>query len=161
VTLLAAEILKGCGFSRAAKTQDVRLWALRENGSSASWSMENVIVSSKTRWIAAVTGCLTAIAGLPALGYLSVLTSAFLILGAALVGHFPRHGRDLMWFGAGATSLWAIPMGSYLLRFSLERGRDPRVTVAALALVLLVGWCDAVLVADAKRESRAAKAAND
>jgi hypothetical protein len=123
--------------------------------------LENVIVSNKTRWIAACTGCLTAITGLPALGCVSMLTSGFLILGAVLVGRFPRHGRELISFGAGATSLWVIPVGGFLLRFSLLGGRDPRVTGAALASILLVIWCDAVIVADAKRELCAGSAAHD
>jgi hypothetical protein len=116
--------------------------------------LENVIVSNKTRWIAALTGCLTAITGLPVLGYLSVLASTLLIVGAVLVARFQRHGRDLIWFGAGATTLWAIPAGLGIRRLSLSGGSDPRVVEAAIATVLLVVVCDIALITDGLRASR-------
>jgi hypothetical protein len=94
---------------------------------------------------------LTAITGLPVLGYLSVVTSTFLMVGAVLVGRFQRHGRDLMWFGAGATSLWAIPTGLGILRLSVSGGTDPRVVKAAIATVLLVVLCDVALITDGLR----------
>jgi hypothetical protein len=121
-------------------------------------------MSSETRWIAAITGCVTAITGLPIVSLMSVVVSGLLIAGAILAGRFPRHGRDLIWFGAGVTSLWAIPAGLGILSLSLNGGRDPRVVAAAALTVLLVVWCDAVLVTEAigmRRTLRAGRAAND
>jgi hypothetical protein len=120
-------------------------------------------VSNKTRWIAAVTGCVTAITGFPILSIWSVLVSGCLVLGAAMARRSPRHGRDLIWFGAGVVTLWTIPVGALILRASLDAGKDPRVVAAAAASVLLVVWCDAALVTDAvrmRRTLRAEKATN-
>jgi hypothetical protein len=108
-----------------------------------------MIVSTKTRWIVAATGCTTAITGIPVLSWLSAFVSGFLIVGAVLARRFPRTGRDLIWFGAGLTSLWVIPVGIGFLYVSLKGGRDPRIIAAALVSVLLVVACDTALVKEA------------
>lgn len=61
-----------------------------------------------------------------------------MIVGAAVAGRFPRHGRDLIWFGAVVLSLCALPIGVGRLLLSLRGGTDPRVTAGAAAPVLLV-----------------------
>jgi hypothetical protein len=117
---------------------------------------EIVSVSNQIRWLAGVTGCLTAVAGLPVLSLLSVVVSGFSIVGAAVAGRFPRHGRDLIWFGAVAQSLYVLPFGGMLL-LSLRPGTDPRVTAVAAAAVLLVVLCDGALVTEAFKTRRAGR----
>jgi hypothetical protein len=109
------------------------------------------MISTKTRWIAGITGCATAIAGLPVLGYLSVILGAFLILGAVLANYAPRHARDLVWFGAGTISLATFPIAGGILKLSLSGGRDPRVVLIAVTMIVLLTLCDAVVILDAIR----------
>ena len=111
--------------------------------------VSNVVISNATRWIAAITGCVTAVTGLAVLTLLSPVVSGCLIVGAVVVRRYPRYGRDLMWFGAGVVSLWAIPVGMGILRLSLSGGTDPRVVAAAAVSVFLVVCCDAALLTDA------------
>jgi hypothetical protein len=117
-------------------------------GQTSGWR-GNIEVSNRTRWIAVATGCVTALAGIPAISLLSLVLSGFLIIGAALAGRFPRYGRDLTWFGAGISSAWGIPLGLYVLYLSHLPGSDLRVIPAvAIPLILLI-CCDVFLTKDA------------
>jgi hypothetical protein len=107
---------------------------------------ENITVSSRTRWIVAATGCVAALIGVPVLSLLAPILSSFLVLGAVLAGRFPRYGRDLMWFGAGITTLWGGTVGTYILHFSFKPGNDKRVMLAVLVSLVLLVWCDVALI---------------
>src|SRR5437879_5596377 len=112
-------------------------------------------IPTKTRCIAAVAGLVNAIAGLflSPLAPLTVAASALLIAGAAGAGRFPRHGRNLMWFGAFFTSLFAIPINLYLLRSWMGRDIQSDVIIGAWLSLLLVLLCDVVVVMDERRAS--------
>jgi hypothetical protein len=116
---------------------------------------EIVALSNQMRWLAGVTGCLTALTFILdyGLGFLSV----FLIVGALMAGRFPRSGRDLIWFGAVVVSLSELPM-SILLLETTRSGTDPRVTAGSAISALLIVWCDAALVAGALKTRRARRA---
>jgi hypothetical protein len=114
---------------------------------------EMVSVSNRMRWLAGVAACVTGV-------FFSLdqglgLLSGFLIAGALLAGRFPRHGRDLIWFGAVVVSLTELPMAVWMLLLSTRGGTDPRVTTGAAASVLFMVWCDAALVMEAFKTSRA------
>ena len=109
--------------------------------------------SNQVRWIAGVTGCLTA-AGFAMVQGLGLL-SGFLIVGVLVAGRFPRNGRDLIWFGAGVVSLTELPIGAAMLRNSFRGGTDPRVTAVVAAAVFLIISCDAALVTAAFKARRA------
>jgi hypothetical protein len=115
-------------------------------------------MSKKVRWLAGTTGCLTAVTGSLDAGIYFVAVPSFMIVGAAAAGSFPRTGRALVWLGAFLVSLCVIPIGFGILQLSLQRGTDPRVTAAAAASVLLVGWCDVVLVTEVVKTSRTRRA---
>ena len=72
-----------------------------------------------------------------------------LILGAALVGRFPRRGRDLIWFGGSFLSLFGLPVGVYLLAIAFHGGTVFSVIVGAAASVFLIVLCDVSVVMDA------------
>ncbi len=107
---------------------------------------ENITVSSRTRWIAAATGCVAALIGIPVLSLLSPILSSLLVLGAMLAGRFPRYGRDLMWFGAAITTLWGGTVGAYILHFAFNPGSDKRIMLAVPVSLLLLVWCDVALI---------------
>ena len=109
-----------------------------------------IVISNKARWLAITTGVVTAVTGLPVLSFLPALLSVSLILGALLAGRSSRYGRDLLWFGAGITSIWVIPIGLLMLHGAFTRSAtDPKVTVAAAVSILLVILCDATLIREA------------
>ena len=70
-------------------------------------------------------------------------------MGALLAGRYPRPSRDLIWFGAGATSIWLILIGMLILHTSFKGGTDSRVIAAALGSIVLVILCDTVLIKEA------------
>jgi hypothetical protein len=105
---------------------------------------EIVPVSNRMRWLAGVTGCLSAATF--TFDYGLGLLSIFLIAGALLAGRFPRSGRDLIWFGAGVVSVSELPMSIWLLLEATHGGSDPRVTAGAAVSVFLIIWCDVALV---------------
>lgn len=122
--------------------------------------IKDISISNNTRWIAAATGCVTAVTGIPVLSWLSALASGFLIIGALLAGRHPRYARGLVWFGAGVTTFWVIPVGVGILGLSFRGGTDQRVIVAAAASVLLVVLCDATLVKEALDARRTVTTSN-
>jgi hypothetical protein len=114
---------------------------------------EIVSVSNQIRWLAGVTGCVTAATF--TFDYDLGLLSVFLVVGALVAGRFPRSGRDLIWFGAVVVSLSELPIAAFMLLIAARGGADPRVTAGASVSVLLMVWCDAALVTDAFRKRRA------
>jgi hypothetical protein len=112
-----------------------------------------ISVSKQIRWLAGVTGCLTAATFI--FDYGLGLVSAFLILGAVLAERFPRSGRDLIRFGAVVVSISELPLSVSMLLLATRGGTDPRVTAGAAFSVLLIVWCDAALVATAFKTRRA------
>jgi hypothetical protein len=118
----------------------------------------DVTVSNGMRWLAAFTGCFTAVVGLYATYGLSLVLSPVLVVGAAAAGYLPRTGRSLMWLGAAIVSLVAFPLGVLLLWQSRIAGQDPLVTGGAMICVGLVLWCDVALVADFVKIKRARRA---
>jgi hypothetical protein len=109
---------------------------------------------NKIRWLAVATGCLTVVMtildGLSLLAVVPIL----LILGAALAGNSPREGRYLMWIGSAALSAYALPIGIGILLVSLRGGTDLILIVTILVMVLMVLWCDLVLVIDGFKTMR-------
>src|ERR1700733_306573 len=111
-------------------------------------------VSAAIRWLAFVTGCVTALTGLPVLALASPIISGFMIVGVPVARRFPQHGRDLIRAGAIFVTLWVIPVSTVILDASRSGGRDPRVVAAAAVSLLLVVWCDIALVVEAIRLRR-------
>jgi len=105
-----------------------------------------VVVSSKVRWFAVATGCLTAIAGSFALGLGFASVPIFLIVGAILQPRFPRTGRGLMCAGALWLSFWVFDVGVLMLIESHPGYRFGIVNLIIVASVLLVALCDLALV---------------
>jgi hypothetical protein len=77
--------------------------------------LENVIVSNKTRWLAAFTGCLTSVAGIAlglSLGF--AFLASILIIGAVIQPKFRRAGRGLICAGALLLSFVVFDIGSFM-----------------------------------------------
>jgi hypothetical protein len=146
LTLGAVSLVAWCDV--AIVIEEVRL--RRAQGEQKT---EFISVSSSMRWLAGTAGCLTAATFI--FDYGLGLLSVFLIVGALVAGRFPRKGRDLIWFGAVVASLSELPIAISMLLISARGGTDPRVTVGAAASVLLIVWCDAALVMQAFKTSRA------
>jgi hypothetical protein len=110
-----------------------------------------VPLSKNIRWLAGVTGCLTALIFFFdwGIGFVSV----FLIVGALLAGRFPRSGKELTWFGAGVVSLSILPLSMWFLFHALD-GTDPWVTVGSAGSVLFIVLCDAALLMEAIMRKR-------
>ena len=116
---------------------------------------ESIAISKRTRWVAGVTGCVTAAVGVPILSLLSPVLAGCLVLGALLASCFPRYARDLMWFGAGVTSLWMFPWGFGILRLAIKLGgTDWRVIAAIIGAMVLTVCSDAALVIEAVGQRR-------
>jgi hypothetical protein len=124
-----------------------------------SESQTDEVVAIRTRWLAVVTGCFTAVAG-TFVGGLFFLIPSFLILGAVVQPRSPRSGRWLMWLGAFLLSLMTLPLASVLLSESIptlrvhyDYGELTLVSLCAMSVFLVI-WCDVELVVDAIRMRR-------
>ena len=102
--------------------------------------------------MAIVAGCFSASVGLLVFGWLFPVVPAFLVLGAIVQPHSPRPGRWLMWLGAFLLSLVVLPIGVETLLGGIRalgfyRDRFMLVPFSlSFVSVLLVLWCDAVLL---------------
>jgi hypothetical protein len=117
---------------------------------------KSVIVSSNTRWLAIVTGCLTSVAGL-AIGFglgFAVL-AAILIAGSALQPRFNRAGRGLICFGAIVLSGYVFDIGFFVVTEGHAGDFIHWTSLTLLASVLLVAACDWAIVAEEMRIRRA------
>jgi hypothetical protein len=70
----------------------------------------------KVRWLAGITGCVTALACLW-IGIPFMPMPALLILGCILAGRWPNSGKWLMWVGALLLSVFVMPFCVAILRF--------------------------------------------
>lgn len=115
-----------------------------------------MIVSSKIRWFAVATGCLTGIAGVFGFGLGFAIFPGFLIAGALVQPRFPRAGRGLICFGALWLSFWVFDIGYFTLT---EKGPMGRFGVAVAFSVLLVALCDLALMVEELKIRRTEHAA--
>ena len=115
------------------------------------------ILADKTRWLAIVTGCFTAVTGCVSITWLITIIPILLILGAIAQPRFPRAALGLMSVSALLLSLWVLPIGVGILFGSVRTLRTNRdfnmVAVTSLWVVsfLLVTCCDAALMIDSVR----------
>jgi hypothetical protein len=114
-------------------------------GISGSEYRMNVIVSSKTRWLAVATGCFTAVAGSLGFTWGFAIVPGILIVGAIVQPLFPRAGRVLMCAGAVSLSCWVLTFCAFILPESRFADR-PAVIALTSVSVLLVALCDVAIV---------------
>lgn len=115
-----------------------------------------MVVSGRTRWLALAAGTFHAIFGLPLISVMSLLLCLPIIIGALISNLSSVRRKYLLWFGAGAISIVALPIDVGILLLALQGGTDPRVTAAVVVSLLLVFSCDAALVADVAKQRRLA-----
>jgi hypothetical protein len=98
-----------------------------------------VLVSPRTRLLAIVTGCVSAVAGSLPVGPLFAVLPAILIFGAVLQRWSPRPGRWLMWLGAFFLTL---DVGGFFIRQSFDRhiSLTPPKLLSFCFLSYLLGW---------------------
>lgn len=144
LTLALVLFVALCDF--AIMIEEVRIRRTR-----AERETEIVSVSNKVRWLAGVTGCLTAVTT-SLLGPVFVIVPVCLIVGAVVAGRSPRNGRDLIWLGAVLLSLFGLPIGVWIL---FRNGADIRVAMGASLSVILVVLCDVALLREAVKTRRA------
>jgi hypothetical protein len=116
-----------------------------------------IIASSKTRWLAVITGCVTAAVGFFTFGLGVLSVPIFLIAGGIIQPRFPRIG-NLMCAGALWLCFWVLDIGILMLR---ERHPDvplDAVDFIIMALVLLVSVCDLGIVIEEVKIRRTAPA---
>jgi len=139
----------------------MRYAPLGAEGSSFSTgkSTNKVIVSTKTRWLSILTGCLTSVAGISvglSLGF--AFPASILIIGAATQPKFRRAGRGLICAGALLLSFFVFGVGFFMV---IERHAGSRVMTADVVTwlsVVLVALCDVAIVIDEARMRRAERA---
>ncbi|HVO82532.1 MAG TPA: hypothetical protein VMT28_17515 [Terriglobales bacterium] len=118
------------------------------------------ILPGKIRWLAAASGCLSAVAGSTGLGLGFAIVASPLIVGAIVQPRFRRLGRALVAAGALYLSFWVFFYGVWLLFDvirNLRRYHDcVRLGIASLwlASIFLIGWCDVALVIEAVERKR-------
>jgi hypothetical protein len=118
-----------------------------------------VIVTTKTRWLSIITGCLTSAAGLAlglSLGF--AFPAGILIIGAAIQPKFRRAGRGLICAGALLLSFFVFDIGFFMV---IERHVGSRVMTADVVTwlsVALVALCDVAIVIDEIRMRHAERA---
>jgi hypothetical protein len=115
-----------------------------------------MIVSTKTRWLSIITGCLTSVAGLAlGLAFGFALPASILMIGAIMQPKFHRAGRGLMCAGALLLSFFVFDIGFFMVT-ERHAGSSIRwtdvVTWFSVALVML---CDAAIVMDEVKIRRA------
>ena len=124
---------------------------------------KNRILSRKTRWLAALTGCVSGVA-LLSFSWLCVL-GIILIIGAVLQPRVPRAGRWLLYVATPLLSLWVVPTGavvwvetakglSHITHEVIPQG----LSLAWIVSPILLIWCNAVLLVEAVKERRTRQA---
>jgi hypothetical protein len=120
--------------------------------------LKDVIVSSKARWLAVVTGCLTS-AGVAlglALGF--AFPAGILIIGVIVQPKFHRAGRGLICGGALLLSAVVFDVGFFMLTERHAGQGIMTADIVTLFSVLLVAVCDASIVIDEIRIRRSERA---
>ena len=118
------------------------------------------IVARKTRWLAIVTGCFTAVAASVSITLFLAIVPILLILGAIAQPRFPRAGFVLMLLSAWSLSLWVIPLGVLFLSQGFRTLRVYHdfnvVAITSLFVVsfFIVVYCDAALIIDFFKSTR-------
>jgi chromate transport protein ChrA len=119
-------------------------------------SQSTEIVPAKIRLLSIATGCFTAIAGSLVVGLLFSIPPIILVLGAIVQPYLSVVGKWLIGVGAVLLSLEVmvlvvvIPEGIRLLRLYHDRNFLGTLSFS-IASVLLVTWCDVVLIIEARR----------
>jgi hypothetical protein len=118
------------------------------------------VVSNKTRWLAVLTGCFTAVAASVSITWVMAFVPLLLIMGAIAQRRFPCSGVALMLVCALSLSSWVVPVAVGLLTQSvrtLPTYHDFNiVAVTSLYVVsfLLVICCDVALIVDFLKSTR-------
>ncbi len=118
-----------------------------------------MIVSTKTRWLSILTGCLTSVAGFVlglSLGF--AFPASILIIGASIQPKFRRAGRGLMCAGALFLSFFVFDIGFFMV---IERHAVSGIMAADVVTwlsVALVALCDVAIAIDEVRMRRAERA---
>jgi hypothetical protein len=114
-------------------------------------------MSVRLRALVLTAGCVSGIAGVVAYGLYFGMVPAVLVLGAVVQPYSPRPGRLLIAMGALLVTLY---VGIFVapVVVSMMIHRTPYEDASRLLLlglyacsVVLVGWCDAALVVNARR----------
>jgi hypothetical protein len=124
------------------------------------------LVAPKTRWLAIIAGCVSALAGSLPFGPLFSVVPAILIFGAVSQRWSPRPGRWLMWLGAFYLTAYIsayVLLGVHSANRLLAPYYDKSVLIVlllSLVCLALVGWCDVALILDSLRSKNAAALAD-
>ena len=103
-------------------------------------------ISSRVRWFAVVTGCLTGIAGSFGLGLGFALIPSILVVGAVIQPRFPRLGRGLICMGALWLSFWVFDIGLLTLLEHRAVGHLGTADLIISGSVVLVALCDLTIL---------------
>lgn len=111
------------------------------------------IIGATVRWLAIVTGCFCGLVGTLSFGPAFLYYPAYLILAVIIQPYTIYSGRRLMWVGA-----YVLSQSALMFVISVYQGirllplRHDLYVITQLSFyliaVLLVGWCDVVLVID-------------
>jgi hypothetical protein len=119
------------------------------------------IIPGRIRWLAIGTGCIAVVAGFVSIGSLFPIVPSVLILGALIQPRFLRLGRWLISVSAFLLSLAVLPLGVAILFKGVRTVRSYTelgvISIWAVS-VLLVTWCDAELLIEARGKSRERRA---
>jgi hypothetical protein len=111
-----------------------------------------VIISTKTRWLSILTGCLTPVAGIAlglSLGF--AFPASILIIGAAIQPKFRSAGRGLVCAGALLLSFFVFDVGFFMVIERHAGSGVMRADVVTWLSVALVALCDVTIVVDEVR----------
>lgn len=116
-------------------------------------------VPTKTRWLAIITGCFSAFAGMLAFGPLFLLIPSFLVIGAAIQRRSGRPGQLLMLVGVFFLNITVLPISFEIVVSELRKiGSGSQFLIGSftlsLAAGLLVLWCDLALVVESLNSRR-------
>jgi hypothetical protein len=121
-----------------------------------------MVVSSKTRWLIIVTGCLMAAAGFAlglSLGF--AFPALISVVGAMVQRKYFRLGRGLICAGAILLSFCVFGVGFLFLTEMNARSGVKIPDIVEVFSVALVAVCDAAIVREEIRIRRAERAARE
>jgi hypothetical protein len=112
-------------------------------------------IPSRMRWLAIAAGCVFGIVSFLHYGWFFLFIPSVLILGAVIQPRFPRLGSVLLAFGACIVTFYGlflgVPIVLIIRNLGVRHGLEDLVFLGlSLASVVLIIWCDAQLVADAR-----------
>ena len=122
------------------------------------------LVSKKVRWLCAIAGVASGVAGCGQVGYFGALAGVPLIAASIVAGRWQRFGRGLMWFGAIYSTFLVLPypiliVFRILLRIlDLTPGSFPNPIVIEMyaPAIIFVIWFDMILAREVVKHGRAA-----